>query len=195
MTFYAETAWGLRTFYCSTEQMCVQPPQPQTSKVYVNKTSVTPQIVYGVHRHLFGFNLSMNSDGAIYSEDGLLYMVDLSVMMTGDAFEQLTNCTLETNDGFAFVLDTATPYFVEEVGGARLTFKLDDPYVIPENTTQGFNVFCQINPPVQEYSYIEIGFMPTLGTGPINAILVQGANTNWQLEVTPNMHISTVLTN
>lgn len=192
--FYYTLGWQNRNYWCSAEQICLATPEPQYSKVTVFKNAVSGLLVPGYHRHLLRFSLLVSGGDEQYEEDGLLEQVRTTVMMTGDAYGLLLNCSLE-HDGFT-VTHESTLSFVPGNGYAELTFNVQNDTYLPNGTTNTFDLYCDITQPLEAYSYILVGFVPSLGTAPGDAIVVTGTNTAELLLVEPNdMEITQVLAN
>lgn len=186
--------WQNRNFYCSVEELCFEEPEPNFSSVYVSKVSVDQLFVYGNGQHMFSFALTMVSEDANFDESGLLEQVRLSVYMSnGVELNQLINCTL-SREGYWTEAYAGVPIYDAETETGILTFNLPDPAELPMGNTETFDVSCDIQPEFPEYSSIVIGFIPSLGTAPNDAISVTGQSTAETLEINPNVDITQVLT-
>lgn len=190
--FYDAIARGNRTFYCSVEEVCAPYMEPQFSTVMVWKKETSNLLVEGSQVHLFTFYLMVDAEDTAYAEDGVLTEVTLSMMMTGDHFEKVRNCSLIS--GGHTLAYQGQPYVNTEGWNAQLVFHDLTDIFLPKGTTTAFDVRCDVDP-LEQYSYIQIGFIPNLGTGPNEAIEVIGENTAQKLIVSPDMDISHVLTN
>jgi hypothetical protein len=189
---------GNRNYYCSAEIICAPEPEPQFSKVVIQEMSVTPQLVPGIHRHMFAFALSLVADDQNWAEDGKIKGALISMVMTNDAFEQVSDCTLENcfPGEECEILSHAQPYYDEESGSAYLDFvnpEAQPGTIIEKGTIEQYNVFCTLTQ-MAPNTYMEVGFIPGLGTSPNGAIEVEGMDTNQILVVEPNIPITSFLT-
>lgn len=190
-TYYQGSVQSNKYYHCSAPQFCSPENQTNQTTVYVKGTNVTPQIVTGVHRHMFGFMLNLLYKDITTYENGWLDEVMVSIIASSDEiYPQLTNCTLETQGE---VIGESVPIYNADGGSATLEFQMSDPAVIPMGTGANFDIFCTILGPIDDNSAILVGFIPDYDTSPADAIHVIGMNTASVLEVIPNTSITKTL--
>jgi hypothetical protein len=189
-------AWNNRHYYCDAEQLCQPIPEPELSVINVQKTPITEYIMPGIGRRLFSFALSVASGDPSYDEDSVIQKISMSIVISDQtpSYGDIKNCVLEVDNSWILSYQEDL-IFDEESTTGRLEFNLPTGTEIPQGSVEHFNVFCDITIPTnQNFSTpIEVGFIPALGTGPAQAIKAYGVNTAEQMEVEPDMPISTTV--